>query len=69
MLTLQFVISDDVEIRSFDVVINIIPAVIDNPPQFETQLSLFNISENARDGALVGRVMVMDDMGKHHVLA
>lgn len=63
-LPLQFVISDDETSERFDVEIRIVPAIVDNPPQFEDQLNIFSISESAMDGVLVGTINVTDDMGK-----
>lgn len=48
----------------FDVEIRIIPAIVDNPPQFQNQLSVFSVSERVSDGAVIGTIQVTDDMGK-----
>ena len=34
-----------------------------DPPQFQDQNSVYNISEESQDGDIVGTVVVSDDMG------
>ena len=61
---LQLVITDDETTERIDVEIRIVPAIVDNPPQFENQLNVFSIRESTVDGAVVGTINVTDDMGK-----
>jgi hypothetical protein len=47
-----------------DIVLFITPTTADDPPQFENELNIFNISEATANNVEVGTIQANDDMGK-----